>query len=59
MKVTNFGSSVQVSGVPQKADQQPKSIRGMGVAHELYFLAAPVTFSLNPFRVQDSGFVFY
>ena len=39
--------------------QQLKSTRWMGVAHELDFLSPLVTFSLNPIRVQNSGFFFY
>ena len=39
--------------------QQLKSTRWMAVAHELDFLPPLVTFSFNPIRVQDSGFVFY
>jgi hypothetical protein len=54
--IINFTSSVQVSGV---RCQQLKSIRRMGVAHELNFLSAQVTFNLNPIRVHDSGIVFY
>jgi hypothetical protein len=56
MKVATYASSVQVSGV---RCQQPKSIRWMGVDHELDFPSPLVTFSLNPIRVQDSGFVYY
>ncbi len=56
MKVATFASSVQVSGV---RCQQLKSIRWMGVDHELDFLSPLVTFSLNPIRIQDPRFVFY
>jgi hypothetical protein len=63
MKVATFASSVQVSGVGCQVSgvrcQQLKSIRWMGVDHELDFLSPLVTFSLNPIRVQNSGFVFY
>ena len=45
----------QVSGVPPEADQQLKSTRRVRVAHELDFLPLLLTFSLNPSRVQDSG----
>lgn len=58
MKVATFTSSVQVSGVPPEADQQLKSIRWIGVAHEMYFLSPVMTFRRNPISVQDSGFVF-
>jgi hypothetical protein len=51
-----IGFRFQVSGV---RCLQLKSTRWMAVAHELDFLSPLVTFSLNPIRVQDSGFVLY
>ncbi|CAB1084530.1 hypothetical protein D1AOALGA4SA_12045 [Olavius algarvensis Delta 1 endosymbiont] len=53
MKVATFTSSVQVSGV---RCQQPKSTFWMGIVHD--FFSPLLTFSLNPFRVQNSGFFF-
>jgi len=38
--------------------QQLKPIRWMEVAHELAFLSLLLTFSINPFMVQDKEFVF-
>jgi hypothetical protein len=55
MKVATFTSSVQVSGV---RCQQLKSIRWIGVAHEMFFISSASTFSRNPISVRDSGFVF-
>ena len=49
----------QCSGVPPEADQQTKSSRYVGVAHEMDFLLPVTAFRCSQINIRDSGFDIY